>query len=122
LWRRRIAITLAVAVGVGDVVADLAGQHVARHRLALGQPQQVEALRIADQQVAQVLAGGEDLQQRGQASGSRSNKAASASGLREAAKKRSRLFNAMSGSLSSHRAGPATPAKAERPRSGRGIG
>ena len=52
-----------------------------------------------DQQVAEVLAGGEDLHQRRAApSGSRSNSVPIASGLRAAATKRSRLFSAMSGS------------------------
>ena len=49
-----------------DILADLPDQHLARHRLAFRQPQQVEALRIADQQVAQVLAGAKNLQQRRQ--------------------------------------------------------
>ena len=38
-------------------------QRLARDRLALGHPQQVVRLVVDDQQVAQVLAGGENLQQ-----------------------------------------------------------
>ena len=50
----------------GDLRHQLVDQRLPRHRLPLGQPQQVEPFRVDHQQVAEVLAGGEDLQQRGQ--------------------------------------------------------
>ena len=50
-------------VNLGHEVLD---QHPPRHGGPFGQPQEVETLRIACQQVAEVLAGGEDLHQRGQ--------------------------------------------------------
>ena len=44
-------------------------EHLPGHRRPFGQPQQVEALRVGDQQVREVLARGKDLDQRGQRRG-----------------------------------------------------
>ena len=49
----------------GDLRGQFVDQRLPGRRLALGQPQQVEPFRVGHQQVAEILAGGEDLQQRG---------------------------------------------------------
>jgi hypothetical protein len=60
---------IAIVVQLDDFRTDFLQQHAARHRLAFRQAQQIEALRIPNQQIAQVLARGEDLQQRRQGVG-----------------------------------------------------
>ncbi len=74
-------------------------EHLPGHRRPFGQPQQVEALRVGDQQVAEKCWLVEKIWiSVGRAVASRSKSVPMLSGLRAWATKRSRLFSAMSGS------------------------
>ena len=55
----------ASCVQGGNFRAKLVDHRLAGRRFALGQPHEVEPLRVSHQQIAEVLAGREDLQQRG---------------------------------------------------------
>ena len=50
----------------GDFRHEVFHEHLPSHGRAFRQPQQVETFRVGDQEVGKVLAGGEDLHQRGQ--------------------------------------------------------
>ena len=62
--RRRALATAALSPAKrGHLGANLVDQRLAADRLAFGHPQQVVAFVVLNQQIAQVLTGGEDLQQ-----------------------------------------------------------
>ena len=63
LKRRSAAMTACSSFKRRDFGAQFVDEHSPRDRLPFGHPQQVVALGVGDQQIAQVLAGREDLQQ-----------------------------------------------------------
>ena len=60
---QRLGHGRAIAGQRGHLGANLVDQRLATDRLAFGHPQQVVAFVVLNQQIAQVLTGGEDLQQ-----------------------------------------------------------
>ncbi len=100
LKRRNAVITRRSSSQRHDFGTQFVDEHLPRHRLPFGDPQQVVRFGVGDQQIAEILAGREDLQQDRQRFPIALEQRGQRKRIAAAATKRSRLLSAMSASLS----------------------